>query len=573
MKFTPFPTFGGKQGIAGVQPVQLPQVRTSFPQTRGPVRRAPEPTTKEKIAGLLPLVTRGIASGITGLFRKDETPMSMDEYYKSIGADPQDLSKEEKALGAAYAAYGPQEDVGGFRGMDVVDLLAASQLGRGAPAYTKTAFALRSAEDSKNIAVNKARGELIKDYLKEDQGTASFVNLLDTDALRNRGVTIVKPALFYSKGDDAGKPFLIGEDGELNLAGENWIKYVDMESADATALKDPISVEFFKDYDEIKNKDIAATQFLNIAVPQLELLNQAIQDPSKSGITTVADIANFANSMGANFKQIASFFGQKYGAGQDDIYAIFSKDENGGGTELTRGTGKNAENAFRALERYKANPDDPEAEALLSSTFATLMETQPTYKKGFMDKVGPTAFQNVAQQANFLQMAYMLAAMNGQTGRTLSDKDLAYHLQIVGFGATQDANVAYHNLLRVTDQMLSGLELETRRRIGPNTIKHLHRTNNQTGLSLITDFYKPPLIEGTEDYDFGNANAYEFIPFTERSYNKGIKIFDQYSNLPSNPDYYQRKIGTPTNPNAIINQDVLNDEISRDTNNIKAMYD
>ena len=74
-------------------------------------------------------------------------------------------------------------------------------------------------------------------------------------------------------------------------------------------MKDDISTGFFKDYDEIKNKDIAATQFLNIAIPQLEMLFAAIADPSKSGITTTADIANFANSMGANFKQIASFFG------------------------------------------------------------------------------------------------------------------------------------------------------------------------------------------------------------------------------------------------------------------------
>ena len=569
MKFAPFPTFGGKQGIAGIQPIQVPQVRTSFPTARPPLRRAPEPTTKEKIAGLLPFIPRGIA----GLFQKDQKTMTPSEYYESIGADPENLTREEKALGAAYTAYGPQRDVGGFRGMDIVDLIAASQMGRGAPDYTRTAISLRGAEDTRDVNINKARGELIKDFLKEDKGTATFLNLLDTDALRNRGVTIIKPGFYYTKGDTPGQPYLISDDGEAQLAGENWIRYIDADSVSGSAMKDTISTEFFKDYDEIKNKDIAATQFLNIAVPQLEMLYTAIQDPSKSGITTTADIANFANSMGANFKQIASFFGQKYGAGQDDIYAIFSKDENGGGSDLTRGTGVNAENTFKALERYQANPDDPEAEAALNSAFNTLMETQPAYKQSFMDKVGPTAFQNVAQQANFLQMAYMLAAMNGQTGRTLSDKDLAYHLQIVGFGATQDANVAYHNLLRVTDQMLSGLELETRRRVGPNIIRHLHRTNNQTGLSLITDFYKPPLIEGTDDYDFANVNAYEFVPFTERSYNKGIKIFDEYTNLPFNPDYYPRKTGTPSNPNAIIDQNVLDDEITRDIDNITNLYE
>ena len=57
MKFTPFPTFGSGKGITGIQPIQLPQARPSFPTARRQApRRAPEPSTKEAIAGLLPLI-------------------------------------------------------------------------------------------------------------------------------------------------------------------------------------------------------------------------------------------------------------------------------------------------------------------------------------------------------------------------------------------------------------------------------------------------------------------------------------------------------------------------------------
>jgi len=45
-----------------------------------------------------------------------------------------------------------------------------------------------------------------------------------------------------------------------------------------------------------------------------------------------------------------------------------------------------------------------------------------------------------------LQLAYMAAALNGQTGRTLSDRDLEYHLSIVGFGSKFSADMSQGNL-------------------------------------------------------------------------------------------------------------------------------
>ena len=82
--------------------------------------------------------------------------------------------------------------------------------------------------------------------------------------------------------------------------------------------------------------------------------------------------------------------------------------------------------------------------------------------------LGEAAYANVATRANFLQLAYMAAAANGQTGRTLSDKDLAYHLQIVGFGSTQDPKVLNDNLLRFGDQLVRGLDAETQVAIPTN---------------------------------------------------------------------------------------------------------
>jgi Ca2+-binding EF-hand superfamily protein len=564
-----FPTFGGQKDFGGVTPIQIPQVRTAFPTARGPVRRPPEPTTKEKIAGILPL----LVSGATNFFTDRRQPeMTVGDYIKSIGADPEDLSREEQAQVAAFAAYGPQQDVGGFKGEDLFNLVAASQMGRGAPAYVQSALSIRGAENERKRLLNQQRGQLIKEFLKEDTPTSSFINVLDVDAQRNAGVSIVKPAVVFNKTTsqyEGGRPYLFNDEGELELAGNNWIRYIDADSASAGSMNDPISKNFLQSFDEIKNKDIAAIQFLNVAVPQLNMLKTAIDDPTKSGITTVSDIANFANSMGANFRQIGAFFGTRYGTGADDMSAIFSKNDEGG---TLKGSGQIAESTFNALETYLANPDDENAIAALNAQFDTLVATQPSFLGDFSNKLGQVSFNNVRTRANFLQMAYMLAAINGQTGRTLSDKDLAYHLNIVGFDATQDANVAYHNLLRVADQMVTGLDSTTQREIPTSIIRHMVRTNNDNNLNLITDFYKPSKLEGSDDYNFSDVEGYQFIGFFDRPYNKGNKIINQFRTFTTDPNFYTRSVTTSIGPREVLSDEALQNTIKNDIEGINNLY-
>ena len=88
-----------------------------------------------------------------------------------------------------------------------------------------------------------------------------------------------------------------------------------------------------------------------------------------------------------------------------------------------------AQNQFiKALEAYEAEADD----ALLTSVFsqAELPET-----------ITDVASDRVVLKALQIQMAYMAAATAGQTGRTLSDKDLAFFLQAIGFGASSNPEV------------------------------------------------------------------------------------------------------------------------------------
>ena len=72
----------------------------------------------------------------------------------------------------------------------------------------------------------------------------------------------------------------------------------------------------------------------------------------------------------------------------------------------------------------------------------------------------------------------MLAAANGQTGRTLSDKDLAFHLKMLGYGATQDSDVAKDMLLKVGDGLIEGIDTGTQMKFNPYKLSRLPNVNN-----------------------------------------------------------------------------------------------
>ena len=86
-----------------------------------------------------------------------------------------------------------------------------------------------------------------------------------------------------------------------------------------------------------------------------------------------------------------------------------------------------AQNDFiRAIEAYEAKTEDPSLKGLFS---------------GIGDDFSDVASDAVILKSLQIQMAYMAAATAGQTGRTLSDKDLAFFLQAIGFEASPNPDV------------------------------------------------------------------------------------------------------------------------------------
>jgi hypothetical protein len=112
-----------------------------------------------------------------------------------------------------------------------------------------------------------------------------------------------------------------------------------------------------------------------------------------------------------------------------------------------------AEERARALrlnilaKKYSENPNDLKVEQEFLRVFAGFRENvNATYGAGPLGELAifdSSSNQQIASArarvlAAQLRLAYQAAATAGQTGRTLSDKDLANFLQIVGYGVSQN---------------------------------------------------------------------------------------------------------------------------------------
>jgi hypothetical protein len=501
--FTAFPTFGGPEQGGGIASIKMNPAQVRFPTASRPApqRRSLEPTNKEKFAPLMPF----LVGGITDLFKGTPETLSDDQYLQSIGADATDISQTEQASLDAYKLYGPREEANTFGMDEIANIVAAGLSGRGAPAYATTYLNKRNAEATVGAAKETARSAFIKNQL--DNGTAAFLNLQDSEAART-GVVDIRPGFVQSKGPQAGVAFINDPehpDADKNgfrPAGPNWVDPSKLDSGKGSGLdifKNPQYASLSKTNAALTARDQAITSMLNVSNSTIGLLQEGIKDPTKAGTTTVSALANVANSALVNFDVIATAVG-----GEAGIQGYFSSDNTGGSL---LGTGDNAKKLYIAI---KSGDEDEINQATVDFENATGVSLR--------DILGETSYANVATRANFLQLAYMSAAANGQTGRTLSDKDLAYHLQIVGFGSTQDPKVLNDNLLRFGDQLVRGLDSETQVVIPINGMSRFDM-NDPTFQSIVSMYYNPmvkPDVEGKDTAQWLDYGTYTYKPFYQR---------------------------------------------------------
>ena len=503
--YLPFPTFGGQQQGSGITAVQLPATAMRFPTPNfNPRQREPEPTTKETIAPFMPLITEGIM----GLFKDEPEQLTRGEYLKSIAVDPESPTKLEEARADAYSFLGPPEERDTFGLGDIAHLVAASQMGRGADDYAQTYATIRKAREDARRTTESGRASFIQKQI--DPPSYQYINVQNVPAAR-QGITDIRPAKFDP---ETGQVWVqdpeysgdVDEDG-FRGAGKDWVDPSKLATGDVTGtgvFSNARLIELNQAVQEQADKEMAMGGAIRIAYNTMEELER-IQTlaPETQGTTAVGAILNFTNNVRENFEQAFNVI-NRAGFSQNDV----------GGSDERPGTGFEAERLWNAI----TNPNATDQE--INAATEAFEESQGTDLRSIL---GEAAYNNVATRANFLQLAYLAAAANGQTGRTLSDRDLAYHLDIVGIGRTQDPETLGRNLRRFINQTVEKLDSEAQFTI-PLYGLGRYQMDNPQFQSVVGMYYVPPTItvkdeETGEDivvHDWNDHEGYTYKSFFDR---------------------------------------------------------
>jgi hypothetical protein len=496
----PFPTFGGEKS-PGVMSVKLPTSPVRFP-TAQRTRRAPEPTTKEKLAGLAPLLVQGLG----GLFGGEDTPRTPEQYaMDELGLTEQqlldgDLNEIQQARLDAYNVYGEVAPKDDFGLDEIANIAAASMMGRGAGDYVKTYLALKKDAKAKEATKEISRADFIKSRTSSKPQLKNFVNTEDAKL----GINTVYPGYFDA--DDPQKIMIHTPEG-FKVAGPEWAIAPSIGEGTKTATDifgDPNYTELSTKNGELQVKEIALANTINIGTDTIDILQQGIDKPGMASGTLVAATANFANDIGANYRQIAAAF--------KDANKVDFIDKN---------TGTRAQALRDALDSGDFNPETGNWDGDIPQLDAALAAFEKDTNFNLKDKIGNVAYNNVALRANFLQLAYQAAATSGQTGRTLSDKDLAFFLQIVGFGASQDPQTQKDNLLRFMHTSIKNFDSEVQLTLRKDQMARF-RMDQPQYQALVGTYYnwgESPL----------NYQGYEYVPFLKR--NRGIGNINKFQTL------------------------------------------
>jgi len=260
----------------------------------------------------------------------------------------------------------------------------------------------------------------------------------------------------------------------------------------------------------------------------VRMLDKGIEDPSQNPLTTVTNIGNLLNSATSNFQQIGAYIG-----GGDVLRSFATADDiqNGvAGSNGREGSGQLSKQLYTAIQ----SGDDEQMKAAMEAF------EQGNPGVNFRASLGDMAYNDVRTRATMLQLAYAAAAANGQTGRTLSDKDLAFHLQMVGFGATQDAQTAKDNILTFVDTLVRQTDNTVMGTISQNRLSSgMYPLDDGMFTSIIAGYWEPPVVDGKPD--FTNAQGYTFKNFYKR-----------YSKIPDVVGYqkHKRRAGSEFNADA-----------------------
>ena len=499
----PFPTFDNKTG--GITPVNLAPTTPRFPVARGvniaPAREDVNPLSYLAPVGLSFLADK-LFSGKTEPLPvpdKDASDLVQAEYLAEQIYGPRRTQTTGQRIGELITQYGPAL----FTDND-----------KELAAFINTASSLDKARSDRAKLTDTARQTFIAQQLKDEPDQR--VTLIDLDK-QKLGIQDIRQGKF-----DPKKGYFVLNDDKtdyinvLDLPNTNFVDVKVLgETPDFTKLRGKGLTKFDELDKTIQEQDTNTLRFLTSTNRTLDFLEEGIKSPDKNPVTLVANMANAANSVASNFNQIYVM------SGGDALFATPEdvKNNTAGGDGRT-GTGQNALALVQALQSGNQNEIDAAIKAFDESGAMAATGQYGTIKEA----LGDIAFANVRTRSLLLQLAYSAAATAGQTGRTLSDKDLAFFLQQIGFGATQDAEVLYSNLVDFAE----------------TTIKQ-----NDAGLASTLALGRLPRFKTGDKYSDEMLNLFEFYFNFEDGQNTETYTRKNFADRYGNEEVYKEFIERP----------------------------
>jgi hypothetical protein len=501
----PFPTFGGDKA-GGITPVTLAPTTPRFPNVSGRTFTTPPRDDINPLAYLAPV---GLSFLADKLFSGKTEPLPVPD------KDASDLVQAEYL---AEQIYGPRREqttgqrIGELATQYLPALLTDND--KELAAFINTASSFDKARSDRAKLTDTARQTFIAQQLKDEPDQR--VTLIDLDK-QKLGIQDIRQGKF-----DPKKGYFVLNDDKtdyinfLDLPNTNFVDVKVLgETPDFTKLRGKGLTKFDELDKTIQEQDTNTLRFLTSTNRTLDFLEEGIKSPDKNPVTLVANMANAANSVASNFNQIYVM------SGGDALFATPEdvKNNTAGGDGRT-GTGQNALALVQALQSGNQNEIDAAIKQFDESGAMAATGQYGTIKEA----LGDIAFANVRTRSLLLQLAYSAAATAGQTGRTLSDKDLAFFLQQIGFGATQDAEVLYSNLVDFAE----------------TTIKQ-----NDAGLASTLALGRLPRFKTGDKYSDEMLNLFEFYFNFEDGQNTETYTRKNFADRYGNEEVYKNFIERP----------------------------
>ena len=448
---SPFPTMGGgNQGGSGITQVQIQPTRVSFPtaRTRAPTPERDELSTLEELTPAL-IGLLGITERATSGSASKPTEEERTAYNKAI--DDTSLTEvEKKAYKDAYRIYGKPRDLG-TSGYDIARSVLPLFSGRTAPQAAKLASDITSTGDRIDATLETKRQQFIKDRTKPP--TYSQLTLIKAEDLIDGVIkdgTIV-PGRFVKAQDGGYEQFY---NTETNQYETNDGTYVEVPPSLANSLN---NLKFGPDKElpqEFKDANASVNDKVENFLAQLALFKplkaQLDQSTDVVGTTVTAALKGKFNSMVTEFDSV---FGTKvFNNGMNDLT----------GNEYNKNT-KQLVDDIQAIR--DSGLSGSELETAITDRMNQFIEIDRTGADQLtvednltLQNFAKASANNIELASIMIQLAYMSAGSAGQTGRTLSDKDLAFFLRIIGFESTSDPKILLNNITKFFDRQITQID-------------------------------------------------------------------------------------------------------------------